>query len=133
MNKIISGAPKDHINDRDDMRYVIINQIRFDEFIEEFSLMSKNKEPYKSFITEFCEKIEEIYDLDISDINATYDLQKQFASELMKKYRENRELISDFPDIFNFTTTNLSISWAVKTLYIKEPFRIKRSGRTWNM
>lgn len=129
MHKIMNGMPKDDI---DDPRYILINQIYFSEFIEEFLLMAENKEPYVSFVKEFCDEIEERSGFDSTEIEATYNLQKKFATKLMSKYKDNRELIGNFPNIFNYTTTNLSVNWAIQNLGIDEAIKLKRSGRTWN-
>lgn len=130
MNRILNKLPKDAIHES---RYIEINQIPFSNFIKEFLLMSDNKEPYISYAKEFCEKLEKIYDKSIDYINSTYDLQQEFGSGLMLKFQAKPDALAEFPNIWNFTTTNLAVSWAIEYLGITEPFRLPRSGRSWNI
>ena len=131
MNDLLNGIDKDDIWDRS--RYIPIERMSFKEFIDEFLLMANNKDCYVNFSNSFCNRLEDKLDSKIENIDATYDLQQEFGYALMTYYNTNKDLISDFPEIFNRTTTNLPISWVIKTFGIDEPIRMKRSGRTWNI
>lgn len=112
-NRITNSEPTDFV---DEDRYVLIDRLKLSEFLEEYKIQTKGKEPFSSFVEYFSVEVLKDFtyddDLTIDDLANSNHIQEKFHELFGQKY-QNRisELRDDYSRIFQNTTKALAINW----------------------
>lgn len=99
----------------DEDRYILIDHLRLTEFLNEYKIQTKRKEPFSSFVDYFSEEvIKDLHDKDltIDNLFVSSYIQEKFHEIFDKKYQDRvLELRDDYTNIFESTCKSVAINW----------------------
>lgn len=118
VDRITNNEPHDYV---DEDRYILIDRLLLSDFLDEFKMQAKGKEPFLSFIDYFSIEVVKDFnydpDLTIADLAFSSHIQEKFREFFNKKNQNRiRELANEYTSIFESTCKSLALKWIQKNI-----------------
>lgn len=112
-DKITNGEPVDFV---DEDRYILIDRLKLSEFLNEYRIQTKGREPFVSFADLFSVEVlkDFTYDknLTVDDLANSNHIQEKFHQLFGRNYQTRvAELKDNYTSIFQNTTKALALKW----------------------
>ncbi|MBL0132845.1 MAG: hypothetical protein IPP79_01940 [Chitinophagaceae bacterium] len=129
VDKITNGEPADVV---DEDRYILIDRLKLSEFLNEYKIQAKGKEPFTSFVDYFSTEVlkDFTYDknLTVDDLGNSNHIQEKFHQLFGQKYQTRvLELKTDYTSIFQSTTRAIAFDWIKRNVFSNTQATVEES------